>query len=141
MPASVFRDSPIVVRAGNTAWSPQNYDRTFRGWVTARSALEASLNIPTVRLALQVGMDHVAELACSLGFSGHLDPVPAAALGTFEISPLEMAEVYSTFAAGGFKPPLYTPAPGLDPAPAPVSRHQLPAAPPGLPAAAAFLVP
>jgi len=139
-PASVFKDSPIVVRAGNAAWSPQNYDRSFRGWVTARTALEASLNIPTVRVALQVGMGHVVELARSLGFSGHLDPVPAAALGTFEVSPWEMVGVYSTFAAGGLKPPVHALAAVLDPEGEPVSGDELPAARRALPADAAYLV-
>jgi len=139
-PASIFKDSPIVVRAGNAAWSPQNYDRSFRGWVTARTALEASLNIPTVRVALQVGMDHVVELARSLGFSGHLDPVPAAALGTFEISPLEMVGVYSTFATEGLKPPVHALAAVLDPEGEPVSGDELPAARRALPADAAYLV-
>ncbi len=140
MPATVFKDSPIVVRVGNAPWSPQNYDRTFHGWVTARTALETSLNIPTVRLALQVGMDHVVELARNLGLTGHLDPVPAAALGTFEVSPLELAGVYSTFAAGGLKPPVHGLAAVLDPEGEPVTGDELPEARRVLPADAAYLV-
>ncbi|HSS52120.1 MAG TPA: penicillin-binding transpeptidase domain-containing protein, partial [Thermoanaerobaculia bacterium] len=140
MPATVFKDSPIVVRVGNTPWSPQNYDRTFHGYVTARTALEDSLNVPTVRLALQVGMDHVVELARNLGFTGSLDPVPAAALGTFEVSPLELAEVYSTFAAGGLKPPVHVLATVLDPDGEPVTGDELPAARRVLPPDAAYLV-
>ncbi|MFY9821181.1 MAG: PBP1A family penicillin-binding protein [Thermoanaerobaculia bacterium] len=140
MPATVFNDSPIVVRVGNSGWSPQNYDRTYHGWVTARTALENSLNVPTVRLALQVGMDHVVELARSLGITGNLDPVPAAALGTFEVSPREMAEVYSTFAAGGLKPPVHGLAAVLDPGGEPVNGEELPAARRALPADAAYLV-
>jgi penicillin-binding protein 1B len=140
MPATVFNDSPIVVRIGNGGWSPQNYDRTFHGWVTARTALENSLNIPTVRLALQVGMDHVVELARNLGFTGSLDPVPAAALGTFEVSPLELAAVYSTFATEGLKPPVHALAAVLDPDGEPVTGDELPAARRILPPDAAYLV-
>jgi penicillin-binding protein 1B len=140
MPATVFKDSPIVVRVGNAPWSPQNYDRTFHGYVTARTALENSLNIPTVRLALQVGMDHVVELAHSLGFTGSLDPVPAAALGTFEVSPLELATVYSTFATEGLKPPVHALAAVLDPDGEPVTGDELPAARRVLPPDAAYLV-
>jgi penicillin-binding protein 1B len=140
MPATVFNDSPIVVRAGNAPWSPQNYDRTFHGNVTARTALENSLNVPTVRLALQVGMEHVVELARNLGFTGHLDPVPAAALGTFEVSPLELAGVYSTFATGGLKPPVHALTAVLDPDGEPVTGDELPAARRALPADAAYLV-
>ncbi len=113
--ATLFRDSPITVRVGTTAWQPQNYDRSYHGWVTARTALEQSLNIPTVRLALQVGMNRVVELARDLGFTGNLDTVPAAALGTYEITPLEMAQVYSTFATGGVRPPLHALAAVVDP--------------------------
>jgi len=140
MPATVFKDSPIVVRVGNAPWSPQNYDHTFHGWVTARTALENSLNIPTVRLALQVGMDHVVELAHNLGITGTLHAVPAAALGTFEVSPLEMAGVYSTFATEGLKPPVHGLAAVLDPDGEPVNGDELPAPRRVLPADAAYLV-
>ncbi|HEX4961048.1 MAG TPA: PBP1A family penicillin-binding protein [Thermoanaerobaculia bacterium] len=140
MPATVFSDSPITVRMGTASWSPQNYDHGFRGWVTARMALEQSLNVPTVRIALQVGMDHVAELARSLGIAGHLDPVPAAALGTFEVSPLEMATVYSTFADAGMRPPVHALAAVLDPQGEPVNGDELPAPLRVMPADAAYLV-
>jgi penicillin-binding protein 1B len=113
--ATLFRDSPITVRVGIKGWQPQNYDRGYHGWVTARTALEQSLNIPTVRLALQVGMDRVVELAHGLGITGELDAVPAAALGTFEVTPLEMAQVYSTFAAGGVRQPIHALAAVIDP--------------------------
>ena len=106
-PASLLQDSPINVRFGTASWQPQNYDRTFHGWVTARTALEDSLNVPTVRVALQVGMPRVIELAKEMGMTGDLRPVPSLALGVFEASPFEMAEVYSTLAAGGVKPPLH----------------------------------
>jgi len=140
MPATLFKDSPITVRMGTASWSPQNYDRSYHGWVTARTALEQSLNVPTVRLALQVGMSHVVELARSLGITGKLDPVPAAALGTFEVSPLEMVQVYSTFAAAGLKPPVHALAAVLDPKGEPVTGDELPEARRVMPADAAYLV-
>ena len=93
-PASLLKDSPIDVRIGTASWRPQNYDRGFRGWVTARTALEQSLNIPTVRVALQVGMPRVIELAKAMGLDGEaLEPRPSLALGAFEASPFELAEV------------------------------------------------
>ncbi|HEV2845124.1 MAG TPA: transglycosylase domain-containing protein, partial [Thermoanaerobaculia bacterium] len=109
-PATLFKDSPINVRVGTASWRPQNYDRSFHGWVTARQALEQSLNIPTVRLSLQVGMPRIIELARDLGVEGEIEAVPAMALGSFEMSPLEMAGVYATLAAGGIRPPVH----GLD---------------------------
>jgi penicillin-binding protein 1B len=106
-PATLLKDSPIVVRVGNDRWQPQNYDRGFRGWVTVRSALEQSLNIPAVRLSLQVGLGRVADLAHEMGFEGDIEARPSLALGAFEVTPYEMAEVYSTFASGGLRPSLH----------------------------------
>src|SRR3954452_12682253 len=107
-PATLLQDSPINVRIGNASWQPQNYDRTFRGWVTVRTALEQSLNIPTVRVAMGVGMPRVIGLAREMGMTGNLPAVPSAALGVFEATPYEMAEVYSTLAAAGLRPQLHS---------------------------------
>jgi penicillin-binding protein 1B len=103
-PATLLQDSPIIVRVGNDRWQPQDNDHTFRGWVTVRSALEQSLNIPTVRVSLQVGLRHVIDLAHDMGIASEMDPVPALALGSFEVSPYELAQVYATLAAGGLRP-------------------------------------
>ena len=100
-PATRLNDSPIVVKTSGTSWRPQNDDRAFRGWVTARTALEQSLNIPTVRLALQAGLSRIVDLAEDMGVEGPLETVPAIALGAFEVAPLELAEVFVTLAAGG----------------------------------------
>src|SRR6185295_12379729 len=139
-PATLFKDSPIVVRFGTASWQPQNYDLAFHGWVTARTALEQSLNIPTVRVALQEGMSRVVELARDLGISGDLEPRPSLALGAFEVSPLEMAQVYATFAAGGSRPPIHGLAAVLDPAGQPLLGDDLPAPRRVLPPPAAYLV-
>ena len=140
-PASLLKDSPIDVRIGTASWRPQNYDRGFRGWVTARTALEQSLNIPTVRVALQVGMPRVIELAKAMGLEGEgLEPRPSLALGAFEASPFELAEVYSTFAAGGLRPSIHGLAAVLDRQGEPVLGDDLPARRRALPAASAYLV-
>ncbi len=85
--ATLVNDSPITVRAKGLLWKPQNYDRGFRGRVTVRTALEQSLNIPAVRLAMQVGLDRVIEQAREMGFTASFDPVPSLALGSFEATP------------------------------------------------------
>jgi penicillin-binding protein 1B len=103
-PAALLKDSPIVVKVDNADWRPQNYDRRFHGMVTVRTALEQSLNIPTIRLALQTGLWRVIDVAKDMGVTGELNPVPALALGAFEMSPREMAEVYATLANGGLHP-------------------------------------
>jgi penicillin-binding protein 1B len=106
-PATYLEDSPIVVRYGAERWSPQDYDRAYRGWVTARTALEQSLNVPAVRLALSVGLGRVVELARAMGIEAPLATVPSLALGAFAVTPREMAAVYSTLADGGSRPPLH----------------------------------
>jgi penicillin-binding protein 1B len=106
-PATLLKDSPIVVRVGNDRWQPQNNDRGFRGWVTVRSALEQSLNIPTIRLALQVGLGRIIDLAHDMGIESDLTARPSLALGAFEVSPYEMAQVYATLADGGLRPTLH----------------------------------
>jgi len=106
-PASWLDDSPLTVSQAGREWSPRNYDGEYHGWITARTALERSLNTATARLALQVGMPRIVELAEHMGIAGPMDPVPALALGAVELTPLEMAAVYSTLANGGLRPPVH----------------------------------
>ncbi len=106
-PSTFLEDAPLVVRQTGQTWSPRNSDGKFRGWVTSRVALEQSLNVPTARLALDVGLDRVVDTARRMGVTGPLDPFPALALGAMEVSPLEMATVYATLAAGGRRPQLH----------------------------------
>ncbi len=106
-PATLLDDSPVLVRSGGALWQPQNYDRAFRGWVTAGGALEQSLNVPTVRLALAVGLHRIANLAAAMGLGGPPAAVPALALGAVEASPLAVARMYSTLATLGRRPTLH----------------------------------
>jgi len=99
--ASVFEDAPLQIRAGGQMWSPANYDRKWRGAVTVREALEHSINVPTVRAAMAVGLPAVVDAAHRCGIESDLDPIPSLALGTEEVTPLEMAAAYATFANGG----------------------------------------
>ena len=107
-PASFLDDTPLEIKTRDGVWSPQNYDHEFRGRVSLRSALERSLNVPSVRLALQVGIDRVAEMAIRLGVTSPLPRVPSLALGTAEVSPLEIARAYATLASGGVRPTPHT---------------------------------
>ena len=125
-PATPLRDSPIVVKVGSKRWQPHNNDRTFRGMVTARAALERSINIPTVRLALQIGLSRVIALVRDFGIEGELEPVPALALGSFEASPRELATAYATLASGGLRPSVHTLATVIGPDGEPLRRGELP---------------
>lgn len=101
-PYDTIADVPTEVRYANgLEWRPRNDDRAFRGEVTMRQALARSLNVPTVRLALASGLDSVRDMARAVGIRSHLAAQPSLALGAFEVTPIELASVYTTFAAGG----------------------------------------
>jgi penicillin-binding protein 1B len=106
-PATIFEDSPITVvwDRGQSAqeWTPKNYDNAFRGPLSARQALEQSINIPTVRAALAAGLPTVLATARAAGIGSRLRPYPSIALGAFEISPMEIASAYSVFANSGVR--------------------------------------
>lgn len=99
--ATLLDDSPITLKSGGQTWSPVNYDRRFRGPVTARQALEQSLNVPAVRVAMLAGLDRVVETLERTGIGAGLQPVPSLALGAAEVTPLELAAAFSTLANGG----------------------------------------
>ena len=125
-PASFLEDSPLTVRQANQRWSPHNYDGTYHGWVTVRTALEDSLNAASARLALQVGLDRVVEMARRMGVDAPLEPFPALALGAFEMTAVDMAQVYSVLAAGGVRPPVHALTAVLDAAGRPLDGQPLP---------------
>ncbi len=100
-PTSVLSDSPFDWEYDRQVWSPKNYDEKFRGDVSARDALEQSLNVPTARLAQKVGIPAIIDVMRSAGISGELYPVPALSLGSVELSPFEMATAYLTIAREG----------------------------------------
>ncbi len=106
-PATFLLDERWSMTVDGRTWRPKNSDNKFRGRITTRTALEKSLNVPTARLAQEVGLDRIIGLARDLGIQGRIDPYPALALGAMDVSPLEMATVYATFAAGGMKPSLH----------------------------------
>ena len=102
-PASLLDDSPFILVSGETTWRPQNYDRNFHGTVTLRTAIEKSLNVATAKLAQEIGIDRVADIAEASGIKSPLARVPSLALGTSEVVPLEMATAYGTIANGGVR--------------------------------------
>jgi len=105
--ATRIEDAPLEVDMDGRTWRPRNSDGRFRGPVTVRTAVEQSLNVPTVRLAMAVGLDEVAATARALGVEGEVPELPSSALGAFEVSPYELARVYATLAAGGQRPAIH----------------------------------
>jgi penicillin-binding protein 1B len=102
--ASRVEDLPLTLESSGQPWSPRNSDDRYEGIVTVRQALEQSLNSATVRIAQTVGLPTVIELARALGLQSQLAPVPAMALGAFEVTPLELARAYLPLANGGIRP-------------------------------------
>lgn len=137
---SLVEDSPITVALAGRRWSPQNSDGDFRGWVTVRTALEKSLNIPTVRVAIAAGLPRVVETARALGITTDLQAVPALSLGAFEVTPLDLATVFATLAAEGVRRQPYGLAGVVDASGIPLSGRPLAPASRALSRESAFLV-
>ncbi|MGO4175594.1 transglycosylase domain-containing protein [Bosea sp. TAF32] len=97
-PDTVRSDSPVSING----WKPENYDRGYRGPITLRKALALSLNTVAVKLNMEVGPKAVVQTAHRLGITSPLQAAPSIALGTSEVTPLELVGAYATFANGGF---------------------------------------
>jgi membrane carboxypeptidase/penicillin-binding protein len=106
--ASLLDDSPLEIQTPSGPWNPRNFDRKFHGTVTVREAIERSYNVATARLAQEVGVGRVADVARRLGIESRLPLVPSLALGVADVSPLEMARAYSTLAGGGVRPQVHS---------------------------------
>lgn len=92
-------DLPLTVRLSNgQVWRPQNFTGRYEGSVTMRDALVRSKNVVTVRLASAVGIGDVASVTRAAGIEERVPEVPAAALGTIVVSPLELTSAYTAFA-------------------------------------------
>jgi penicillin-binding protein 1B len=105
--ASLLLDAPFTLRLDSGKdWQPENYDRQYRGDVTVVRALVESLNLPTVRLGLDVGLKKVATTLRVLGTEKSPPALPSMLLGAVDLSPLEVAQVYQTLANSGFRSPL-----------------------------------
>jgi len=102
-PNSMLDDEPFEWAYDNQVWSPTNYKGEYFGRVTVRHALEESLNAATARLARDVGIDAVRDMAERLGITSPLPAVPSLALGAAEVSPFEVAQAYSVLANQGLK--------------------------------------
>jgi penicillin-binding protein 1A len=96
-PETIRQDGPLNVKG----WTPENYSREYFGPVTLTQALSMSLNTVAVRVGLEVGPKNVVRTAHRLGISSKLEPNASIALGTSEVSMLELVGAYAPFANGG----------------------------------------
>jgi penicillin-binding protein 1A len=97
-PDSVREDKPIALKN----WKPENYKHEYYGPVTLAQALALSLNTVAVRLTLEFGPTAVLRTAYRLGITSKLEPNASIALGTSEVSLLELVTAYAPFANGGY---------------------------------------
>ena len=94
----MLNDTPLTVKIdAKKTWSPENFTRTYQGTVTLRNALVQSLNVPTVRLLAAVGIHDVIEAAHKLGIQSPLKAVPSLALGSSDVTLLELTAAYAVF--------------------------------------------
>ncbi len=101
-PATRIDDSPVSYPAGNgQAWRPENYDRRFRGPTTLQQAVEDSINVVTVKLQERIGINRTIQVARRLGIASPLNTDLTLALGSSDLSLLELTSAYSALANQG----------------------------------------
>lgn len=102
-PTTRVQDEPFQWRFENKVWSPANYGKKYHGTVSAREALEKSLNAATTRLAHEVGLAPIIDVARRMGIESPIPPYPSVILGTAEVSPLEVARAFAVLANSGLR--------------------------------------
>ena len=102
-PATVVEDSPVEFPGGPNGkpWKPENYDRKFRGPVTYQQALEESVNVAAVKVQERIGLRRTIDVARRMGVESPLGENLSLALGTSELSLLELTSAYGTLANQG----------------------------------------
>ncbi len=101
-PSSSIADTPVSYPDGYRYYSPKNYDGSFMGNIPIRTALETSRNVPAVKLGQAVGVNQIIELCRTLGINSPMQPVTSLPLGAVDLTPMEMAGAYATFASNGW---------------------------------------
>jgi 1A family penicillin-binding protein len=95
-PEDSIEDAPVQIKK----WKPQNFDRRYHGRVSLRDAFARSLNVATVRLAQDIGINEVIEAARTLGIDAPLPATPSLALGAAEVSLIDLTGAYASVLAG-----------------------------------------
>jgi len=103
LPSDFVFDLPMIKELGGEVYAPKNYDETFMGRITLRTALKKSRNVASLNLCQEVGPFSVVEYAYQMGIESDLQAVLSVALGVSGVTPLEMVRAYSTIANLGEK--------------------------------------
>ncbi|MCP3924422.1 MAG: PBP1A family penicillin-binding protein [Desulfobacterales bacterium] len=100
---NILLDSPIVFKTGSKIWRPENFSKTFLGEITMRKALALSKNIPAIRLIDKLGTNSVSAFGNKLGIKNTLRQNLSLALGTSEVTLINLTSTYSVFSNMGQK--------------------------------------
>ena len=103
LPTRRIADTPFTWLYDGRRWSPENYHQEYHAEVTMRQALELSLNSATARIAEEVGLDRIHDVAVRLGLPESLPKIPSMVLGGVEVSMYDVAEAFATIANLGFR--------------------------------------
>ena len=108
-PTDLILDAPFVLDqgVGMPKWKPVNFSKKFYGLMTLRRGVELSKNLMTVRLAQDIGMEHVVDMARRVGVKDHLPPYLSSSLGAADTRMINMVSAYSVIVNGGKKVPPY----------------------------------
>jgi len=101
-PKSIVYDTKKTYWDGKEYYTPKNYSEKYSGPVSIRKALELSLNVPAVKIGQAVGLNKVIEVVRTLGMKSQIEPVISLPLGAVDLTPLEMASAFATFANNGW---------------------------------------
>jgi penicillin-binding protein 1B len=103
-PASIIQDLPVNIRIpGSGDWQPENFDHDVNGPIPMVKGLARSLNLATINLGMEIGLDSVRHSLQRFGIEEEPPRIPSLLLGTFELTPLDVAQLYTGLANGGFK--------------------------------------
>lgn len=103
-PASIIDDAPVEYDSGkDKAWTPRNYDNIYRGPVTMREALTHSINVVSVKILENIGVNYAVDYAKKMGITSPLADNLTLALGSSSLTPMELTNAYAVFASGGYR--------------------------------------
>jgi penicillin-binding protein 1B len=101
--STIVSGAPVSFTTPQGLWTPANFEGKAYGDITVRKAIEESVNTATMRVAKEVGLAEVAATARAAGITSPLPAVPSMALGSVEVTPLELAYAYATIASLGVR--------------------------------------
>jgi penicillin-binding protein 1B len=124
--ATILHDEPVELESPpGTRWAPQNYDKTPHGEVPLFYSLAQSYNLATVHVGLDVGVNNVREIFRAAGMLEDPQPLPSMFLGAVDLAPVEVAQLYNTLAAAGYRTPLLAIREVMTQDGQPLARYQL----------------